>query len=72
MKQTFVIQSVSGERAVTVESNPCNGDSSFVSYQLFNDGVRFGGGVAKPSEIRKLVTKWAKRMLIGVTSVKPA
>ena len=69
METNYLVQSTSGERKVTIISIPCNGDPSYVTYQLFNDGVRMGGGVVKPNEVRSQVVKWAKRMLIGVTSV---
>lgn len=72
MKQTFTVQSASGERTITVEYTPCNGDPSYVSYQLFNDGVQMGGGVVKPADMKKRVTQWAKSMLVDVTSVKQA
>ena len=65
----FTIISTSGERKVTVTTTPCNGDSSFVSYRMTVDGQSVQGGVCKPAEIRRMVVKWAKRMLVGVTSV---
>jgi hypothetical protein len=72
MEQTFVITSTSGESKATVTSTPCNGDSSFVSYRLTVDSQSRGGGVCKPADVHKMVVKWAKSMLIGVTSVKQA
>ncbi len=66
----YTIQSLSGTRQVEFTSTPCTGDASQVFYRMLVDGQNMQVGVCKPAEFGKIVRKWAKRMLIDVTSVK--
>lgn len=68
---TFEILSKSGSHTITVTTKPANGDPAYTIYNA-TDGEAFKcGGLLKPADsLKKAITTQAKRMWIGVTSVK--
>ena len=67
----FEILSKSGLHTVTVTTKPANGDPTYTVFHG-GDGNSFHcGGLLKPGDnLKKAVTTQAKRMWIGVQSVK--
>jgi len=68
---TFEILSKSGLHIVTVNTKTANRDTAYTIYNA-TDGEAFKcGGLLKPGDsLKKAITTQAKRMWIGVSSVK--
>lgn len=66
----YTIKSASGEHRVEITPTPCNGDASYVSYRMNVDDMPMQSGVCKPSEFKAIVTKWARRTLLNVVSIR--
>lgn len=66
---TYTITSTSGTHNVDIATKVCNGDSSYVSYQMIVNGKAVQGGVCKSADIIKMVKAYARRVYVGVVSV---